>query len=142
MPAREIAQLEHWREAAELLRLIAHPIRLMILDSLCKKPRCVKDINSLIPVVQPELSQNIAILRQEKLVGFYSSGTLRCYYILRPSLVRNLIALLKKKHRVQKQDRQSVLGHYVKAKQPVGKQFSPGLKKDRRSAIKLKSGAR
>jgi ArsR family transcriptional regulator len=142
MPAREIAHLDRWREAAELLRLIAHPIRLMILDSLCKKPRCVKDINSLVPVIQPELSQHIAILRQEKLVDFYSSGTLRCYYILRPSLVRNLIALLKKKHRVQKQDRLSVLGHYAKAKQPAWKQFGVRLKKDRRSAIKSQSGAR
>ena len=102
-------EAEQWRKSAEMLRLISHPARLMILSLLCEGPRCVKDLNSLIPIVQPHLSQHIAALRRAQLVDFFSSGTLRCYYVVRPSLVRSLITLLQANHPVEKKDRTLVL---------------------------------
>jgi len=108
-------QVDQWREPAELLRLISHPVRLMILSSLSESPRCVKDLNSLVPVVQPHFSQHMAALRRAQLVDFCISGSLRCYYIVRPTLVRSLIALLRADHPKRKRDRLWVLRQTQKA---------------------------
>jgi ArsR family transcriptional regulator len=126
---REAIRVESWREPAELLRLVAHPARLMILSLLCKKPQCVKDLNILVPIVQPHLSQHMAALRQARLVDFYTSGTLRCYYIIRPSLVQNLIALLKRNHPAQRRDRQRVLRQFKRSKRQTGSGGGPRLQK-------------
>jgi ArsR family transcriptional regulator len=98
-----------WRAKARLLRVVAHPVRLMILDALACESRCVKDLNSLVPVSQPHLSQHMAALRRAKLVDRYSSGTLRCYYILQPTLVCELIALLGQQHPIEPRDRVEVV---------------------------------
>jgi ArsR family transcriptional regulator len=132
---RSMVQLARWRWPAELLRLIAHPVRLTILSSLCDKPQCVKDINRLVPVLQPHLSQHMAALRQAQLVDFYTSGTLRCYYIIRPSLVQGLIALLQADYPKEKRDRLWVLRESQKTK--TGKQGGRRAKKNLRAAVNL-----
>jgi ArsR family transcriptional regulator len=126
-PDKKAIRVEGWREPAELLRLVAHPVRLMVLSLLCEKPQCVKDLNILIPLVQPHLSQHMAALRQAQVVDFYTSGTMRCYYIIRPSLVQNLIALLKGNHPAQKRDRQWVLRQSKRSKHQNGKGGGPRL---------------
>jgi len=87
-----------WQERARLLRVVAHPVRLMILDKLSGKPHCVKHLNSLIPIPQPHLSQHMAALRKAELVACHSCGPVRCYYLLRPTLVKKLLELLSRAH--------------------------------------------
>jgi ArsR family transcriptional regulator len=98
-----------WEERAELLRVIAHPVRLMILEALAGHSQCVKELNSLVPIVQPHLSQHMAALRRAELVDCHARGTLRCYYLLRPTLVRRMIRLLQEKHPPRRRGRDSVL---------------------------------
>lgn len=78
------------RRSAELLRVLAHPTRLAVLENLKDGPKCVSDINELLDVSQPNLSQHLAVLRREQVVDFYEKGNQRCYYITRPSMVRAL----------------------------------------------------
>ena len=141
-PDTAAVQVDRWRGPAEWLRLVAHPVRLMILASLCEKPRCVKDLNNLVPIVQPHLSQHMAALRQARLVDFYSSGTLRCYYIIRPSLVQSLVALLRKDHPEQKRERRWVLGQSKGAGQRTRKRGGRPVKKDLSPAVNPKRGGR
>jgi DNA-binding transcriptional ArsR family regulator len=98
-----------WQDRAQLLRLLAHPVRLTILELLCERPRCVKEINALVPLTQAHLSQHMAALRKANLVASHACGTLRCYYILQPTLVRKLIPLPRQQHPVQERDCQSVM---------------------------------
>lgn len=98
-----------WAERARLLRVLAHPVRLKILEALSESSRCVKNLNSLIPISQPHLSQHMAALRKANLVACHLSGALRCYYILRPTLIKKLIGLLRKEHPLRERDRASVL---------------------------------
>ena len=98
-----------WEERARLLRLISHPVRLLILETLSKGSRCVKDLNSMVNIQQPNFSQHIAVLRNAKLVGCQKSGALRCYYVLRPSLVRKLIQILSEEHEIRVRSRDSVV---------------------------------
>lgn len=103
-------QWDHaWSDQTRWLRAMAHPVRLMILDALCEHPRCVKDINSMISIVQPQLSQHIAALRNAGLIDCHISGSLRCYYIVRPTLVKKMIRILSEDHPRRLRDHRSVM---------------------------------
>jgi len=59
---------ESLKNLASLLNVVAHPIRLMILESLLSGVKCVKDLNDLIPISQPNLSQHMSALREAGLI--------------------------------------------------------------------------
>lgn len=82
------------REKAELLRNLGHPIRLAILGELMKGGKCVTDIRDLLEVSQPNISQHLLVLRQQRIVDYSEDGKLRCYYLKRPTLVRALIEFI------------------------------------------------
>ncbi|MBN1912241.1 MAG: winged helix-turn-helix transcriptional regulator [Pirellulales bacterium] len=98
-----------WDDQAKLLRVMAHPMRLMILTALCERPQCVRDLNSLIPIVQAHLSQHMAALRKAGLVDCHVCGPLRCYYIIRPTFVKKLLQLLSTDHPPQLRSRDAVV---------------------------------
>lgn len=98
-----------WKAQAELLRVIAHPVRLLILEALADGPQCVKDINELVDIIQPMLSQHMATLRRKKLIDSHARGTLRCYYLLRPKLIGNLLRILRQEHPPRVRDRSYIL---------------------------------
>jgi ArsR family transcriptional regulator len=97
MARRRILEADRhgWVDVALLLRTVAHPVRLRILDKLAHGACCVKDLNELMPVSQPVLSQHMAALRRMELVSNYARGALRCYYLTQPELVTRLLALVK-----------------------------------------------
>jgi ArsR family transcriptional regulator len=78
---------------AELLKAFAHPTRLMILLELVGGPKCVSDMEDLLPARQANISQHLAVLRYTKLVDYAQDGALRCYYLCRPKLVRDLLTV-------------------------------------------------
>jgi len=98
-----------WKDGSRLLGVMAHPVRLAILEILCEQPRCVKHINALVPLAQSHLSQHLAALRKADLVASLACGALRCYYVLRPTLVKELIRLLRQEHPLQKHDCNSIM---------------------------------
>ena len=88
---------------------MAHPVRLMILEALVDRSQCVKELNCLVPIVQAQLSQHMAALRKAELIDCHAKGALRCYYLLRPTLVRRVVRLLREKHAPRLRGRESVL---------------------------------
>jgi ArsR family transcriptional regulator len=88
------------RETAELLKAFSHPTRLAILEELRDGPKCVTDMEELLPARQANISQHLAVLRHAKLVDYAQDGALRCYYLCRPNLVQSLLALLERKEQV------------------------------------------
>jgi ArsR family transcriptional regulator, arsenate/arsenite/antimonite-responsive transcriptional repressor len=79
--------------SAELLKAFAHATRLAILSELAAGPKCVTDMEELLPARQANISQHLAVLRHARLVDFAQDGALRCYYLCRPELVRDMLAL-------------------------------------------------
>jgi len=86
------------RAWARLLKMLAHPTRLMILRELLNGVRCVNDMTEILDVRQPNLSQHLMLLREHGLVGSYRDGTYRCYYLTKPTLVAGLVDLLARDH--------------------------------------------
>ncbi len=58
----------HALEAASLMKALGNESRLMILCVLAEGERSVSDLNTLIPLSQSALSQQLARLRQQALV--------------------------------------------------------------------------
>jgi DNA-binding transcriptional ArsR family regulator len=77
----------HAEEAAEVLKSIANPNRLMILCSLIEGEMTVSAINDQVPLSQSALSQHLARLRAENLVTSRKEGQTVHYRISDPRIV-------------------------------------------------------
>ncbi|ALE16067.1 Transcriptional regulator, ArsR family [Altererythrobacter epoxidivorans] len=65
--------------SAEVLRAIAHPVRLQILCAIKDEPHAVSEIEEMTGIAQPGLSQQLAILRKADLVSTRRDGK-KIYY--------------------------------------------------------------
>lgn len=92
----EVLGMLSTQPAAELLKAFSHPTRLAILQELAAGPKCVTDMEDLVDARQANVSQHLAVLRYSRLVDYAQDGTLRCYYLTRPRLVRDMLALIQR----------------------------------------------
>ena len=60
--------------ASRLLKALANPDRLLLLCQLTQGEYCVSDMEALVGVLQPTLSQQLGVLRQEGLVTTRRDG--------------------------------------------------------------------
>lgn len=81
----------------ELLRVVAHPVRILILEELLKGVKCVSDLEKFLDIRQPNVSQHLSLLRKLDIIDYYVDGKLRCYF-LRDPLIPELLTLLKKEY--------------------------------------------
>ena len=63
-----IAQVNALDREAELLRALAHPVRLVILEALSQGEECVCHLTALLDRPQPYISKQLAELREAGLV--------------------------------------------------------------------------
>ncbi|MGC2062460.1 MAG: metalloregulator ArsR/SmtB family transcription factor [Thermodesulfovibrionales bacterium] len=84
-------------ERIELLKIIAHPVRVKILEELIKGVKCVSDFEDFLDISQPNVSQHLSLLRRYGVVDFYVDGRLKCYF-LRDPMVPDLIAVINKEY--------------------------------------------
>ncbi|HQU46871.1 MAG: hypothetical protein B7Z73_09100 [Planctomycetia bacterium 21-64-5] len=89
-----MAGLPNPKAAAELLKAFSHARRLAILQELMAGPKCVTDMEEILPARQANISQHLAVLRHARLVDYAQDGALRCYYLCRPQLVEDMLALV------------------------------------------------
>ncbi len=61
-------------QACGLLKVLANPDRLLLLCQLTQGPLCVSELESLVGIQQPTLSQQLAVLRDEALVSTRREG--------------------------------------------------------------------
>ena len=94
--------------AAELLKAFSHPTRLAILQELVAGPKCVTDIEDLVSARQANISQHLSVLRYARLVDYAQDGVLRCYYLCRPRLVRDMLTLIQRDEPVVKRTAEEI----------------------------------
>lgn len=78
----------------ELLGVLAHPVRIRILEELTRGVKCVSDFEDFLEISQPNISQHLGLLRNHGVIDFYMDGRLRCYFLVDP-MVPDLIEILK-----------------------------------------------
>ncbi|MCE2680435.1 MAG: metalloregulator ArsR/SmtB family transcription factor [Burkholderiales bacterium] len=71
-------------QAVGLLKVLANPDRLLLLCQLSQGEKRVGELESLLGIVQPTLSQQLGVLRQEGLVTTRREGKSIVYKIASP----------------------------------------------------------
>ena len=83
MPDTQQLDLQHMRAAAAqacvLLKVLGNPDRLLLLCQLTQGEFCVSELEALLGIAQPTLSQQLGVLRQERLVSTRREGK-QIYY--------------------------------------------------------------
>ena len=80
---------------AGLLKALAHPTRLMIVEELLRREKCVNDITELLNLRQPNISQHLYILKANNIVNCKREGKMKCYFLENPELIRDLVDILR-----------------------------------------------
>lgn len=81
------------REASDFLKAIAHENRLLILCMLVDGEKSVRDLEVLLELRQPSVSQQLARLRADDLVSTRREGK-TIYYSLASEKARELVTVL------------------------------------------------
>ena len=69
-------------QASTLLKVLSHPDRLLLLCQLSQGEYCVSELEALVGLGQPSLSQQLGVLRQEGLVETRRAGKQIYYKII------------------------------------------------------------
>ncbi len=67
------------QQASQLLKSLSHPDRLLLLCQLTQGEYCVGELETLVGIGQPSLSQQLGILRKDELVATRREGK-QIYY--------------------------------------------------------------
>lgn len=79
---------------ADFFRALAHPVRIRILETLGSSERTVHELQQLLDLPQPIVSQQLAILRGKNIVAARKLGT-TVHYALADPLVTRLLAVAR-----------------------------------------------
>jgi DNA-binding transcriptional ArsR family regulator len=85
--------LTNARQASEFLKVLSHEVRLLILCFLIDGEKSVSEIEQLLKLRQPAVSQQLARLRADGLVETRRNGK-NIYYSLSRTEVRDVIQVL------------------------------------------------
>jgi DNA-binding transcriptional ArsR family regulator len=80
-------------DVSELLKILSHPKRLLILCQLVDQERSVGDLAALLQLRETAVSQQLALLRKDKLVKTRREGQTIFYSLARADL-KSLISFL------------------------------------------------
>lgn len=70
-----------YEEKARILKAIAHPTRLQLLNMMREECPCVKEMEELTGLAQPNISQHLSLLRNVGIVESERDGNQMCYHI-------------------------------------------------------------
>ena len=90
----ELSQMQSAADqACGLMKVLSNPDRLMILCQLSKGELCVGEIEEILGITQPTLSQQLTVLREEALVSTRREGK-NIYYRVQSSPALAVIEVL------------------------------------------------
>lgn len=92
-PGKHRAMADSARQACDLLRSLAQETRLMILCMLAEGEKSVGELEALLNLRQPAVSQQLARLRADRLVETRREGQ-TIYYSLGSAEAHNVISVL------------------------------------------------
>jgi ArsR family transcriptional regulator len=85
-------------DRVEILKIIAHPVRIKILEELMKGVKCVSDFEDFLDISQPNVSQHLSLLKRYRIIDNFIDGRLRCYFLREP-MVPDLLEVIRKEYK-------------------------------------------
>ena len=96
--------IEQAKARAEILKAIAHPTRILILEALSQGDRCVNDMRTLVPTSLPTLSRHLDKLKRVGIVTERREGPRVIHHLACPCMLQALectcgvLQSVKKRH--------------------------------------------
>jgi DNA-binding transcriptional ArsR family regulator len=90
-----------YKEQARIIKALAHPTRLFIVDELSRGERCVCELTDMIGVEMPTVSRHLGVLRNAGILADDKRG-LQVFYRLRVPCVLNFfkcVEAVQRNHR-------------------------------------------
>jgi DNA-binding transcriptional ArsR family regulator len=78
---------EQAKVKAEILKALAHPIRIILVDALSKQDMCVCDLNTLVSVDQSSVSRHLSILKKAGIVSERRDGMRVIHHLDTPCIL-------------------------------------------------------
>jgi len=90
MDLEEIVQVEtaQLQKAAEILKTVAHPVRLRIIDILEQGERSVNELCRLLNTAQPYTSQQLNLMKSKGILASRRDGNLMYYRVAHLGVVK------------------------------------------------------
>ena len=79
--------------ASRLMKVLSNPDRLLILCQLIQQEMCVGEIEEMLGIIQPTLSQQLVVLRDEGLVSTRREGK-NIYYKIKSTQAQVVLEVL------------------------------------------------
>jgi len=79
---------EQAKMRAEILKAIAHPVRVLVVDALSQGDLCVSELNDLVDVDQSTLSRHLAQLKKAGIVTERKDGVKVIHHLETPCILR------------------------------------------------------
>lgn len=73
---------------SEIMRALAHPVRVLIVDTLTTGDQCVCELNALADIDQSGLSRHLAILKRAGIVSDRREGMKVFYHLETPCILK------------------------------------------------------
>ncbi len=93
---------------ADLLKALAHPTRVLMLEALSRGDRCVNDLRSLAATSQPTISRHLDKLKKAGLVTERRAGKKVIHHLACPCMLQALDCSLEALKSVKKRQEDSV----------------------------------
>ena len=85
-PPGPIRSHGQYQARAAIAKALAHPTRLLLLDALSQKERCVSELTELVGADQSTVSKHLAILKNSGLVADRKQRAMNVYRVTCPCL--------------------------------------------------------
>ena len=86
---------ERYKKRAEIIKAMAHPARLIVLEALKNGERCVCELNKLVELDQSTLSRHLSVLKNSGIISDEKRG-LNVFYKLRCPCVLKYIDCIER----------------------------------------------
>ncbi|HOW98402.1 MAG TPA: metalloregulator ArsR/SmtB family transcription factor [Kiritimatiellia bacterium] len=73
---------------AEILKAMAHPVRVLIADTLTRGDQCVRELNRLARINQSNVSRHLAVLKKAGIISDRRIGMKVLYHLETPCILR------------------------------------------------------
>jgi ArsR family transcriptional regulator, arsenate/arsenite/antimonite-responsive transcriptional repressor len=76
------------RIRADILKALAHPVRVLIVETLQRGDQCVRELNRLARINQSNISRHLAILKKAGILTDQRIGEKVLYHLQTPCILR------------------------------------------------------
>jgi DNA-binding transcriptional ArsR family regulator len=104
--AKTMAQ---YKAQAKVLKALAHPSRLLIVNELSKRERCVCELAEMVGSEMPTVSRHLALLRDAGIVADDKRGA-QVFYRLKVPCVMNFFQCIAAVHKKNAQEATLIMG--------------------------------